>query len=79
MKGVKGYAFMVMDEIRLLVVSTMQSMQKLINNNVHLKLHNVMNRYDLNKITDKKKKSLSTRSSTVRSGSQTDGLYSVRH
>ena len=30
----------------------MQSVQKLINN-VHLKLHNVINHYDLNKITEK--------------------------
>ena len=35
----------------------MQSVQKLIYNNVHLKLHNIINHYDLNKITEKKKKS----------------------
>ena len=42
-------------KIRLLVVSTMQCTQKLINNNVHLKLHNVINYYDLNKIIGGKK------------------------
>ena len=34
----------------------MQSIQKLINNNVHLKLHNVINHYDLNKIIEQKKR-----------------------
>ena len=32
----------------------MQSIQKLINNNVHLKLRNVIDHYDLNKIIGKK-------------------------
>ena len=32
----------------------MQSIQKLVYNNVHLKLHNVINQYDLNKIFFKK-------------------------
>ena len=41
---------MVMLKIRLLGVSMMQSIQKLINNNVHLKLHNVISNYDLNKV-----------------------------
>lgn len=35
-------------------MSTMRSIQKLINKNVHLKLHNVMNDYDLNIIFLKK-------------------------
>ena len=35
----------------------MQFIQKLINNNVHLKLHNVINHYDLNHKTGKKKSS----------------------
>ena len=39
---------------RLLVVSTMQSIQKLINNNAHLKLHNVIHHYYLSKIIGKK-------------------------
>ena len=33
----------------------MESIQKLSDNNVHLKLHNVINHYDLNKIIGKKK------------------------
>ena len=32
------------------MVNTMQSIKKLIDNNVHLKLHNVISQYDLNKI-----------------------------
>ena len=40
-------------KFRLLVVSTMQSIQKLINNNVYLKSHNGLNHYDFNKITEK--------------------------
>ena len=44
---------MVTDKPRLLVVSTMQSIQKWIYNNVHLKLHNVINQYDLSKIKGK--------------------------
>ena len=36
------------------VVSTTQSIQKQINNNVHLKLHHAINHYDLNKVTGKK-------------------------
>ena len=32
----------------------MNCIQKLINKNVHLKLHNVINHYDLNKITSEK-------------------------
>ena len=36
----------------------MQSTQKVINNNAHLKLHNVINHYDLNKIILKINKSL---------------------
>ena len=43
-------------KIRLLVVSMMQSIQKLINNNVHLKLHNIINHYDLNKIIENKER-----------------------
>ena len=35
------------------MVSMMKSIQKLKNNNIHLKLHNVLNHYDLNKITGK--------------------------
>ena len=31
----------------------MQTIQKLIQKNVHLKLHNVINQYDLNKIIEK--------------------------
>ena len=38
--------------IRLPVVSTIKSIQKLINNNEHLKLHNVINPYPLNKIIE---------------------------
>ena len=38
------------------MVSTMQSIQKLICNNAHLKLHNVINEYDLNKIIEEKEK-----------------------
>ena len=34
------------------------SIQKMINNNVHLKLHNVINHHDLNKIIGEKKKKL---------------------
>ena len=34
----------------------MQSIQKLINNNVHLKLQNVINHYDFNNIIFKNKK-----------------------
>ena len=41
---------MVMDKNRLLVVSRRQSIQKLIYNNVHLTLYNVVNQYELNKI-----------------------------
>ena len=36
-------------KIRLLVVKTMQSLQKLKYNNVHTKLYNVISQYDLNK------------------------------
>ena len=35
-------------------MSTMQSIQKLINNNVHLKLCDVIKLYDLNKIIENK-------------------------
>ena len=34
----------------------MKCIQKLINNNVHPKLHNIVNHYNPNKITYKKKK-----------------------
>lgn len=37
-------------KIRLLGVSTMQSIRKLITNDVHLKLYNVVYHYDLDKI-----------------------------
>ena len=56
-KGVEGNIYTVKDKTRLLVVNT-QSIQKLIYNNVHLKLHNVINQYDLNKIKKKVKRQL---------------------
>ena len=49
MKGVKGRISM-MRKTRLLVVSTTQAIQKLIYNNVYLKLHNIISQYDFNKI-----------------------------
>ena len=54
MKGVKGHICMVMDKIRLLVVSMMKSIQKLIDNNVHLKLYNVINHMISIKLLGKK-------------------------
>ena len=45
-----------MDKTRVLEVSRMQSIQKLMYNNVDLKFHNVINQYDLSKIIERKKK-----------------------
>ena len=50
-KGIKGHICMLMISIRLQGMNTMKCIQKLINNNVHLKLHNVINHYNPNKIT----------------------------
>ena len=47
---------MVMVKIRLPLVSMMQSIQKMINNNVHVKLHNVINLYDFSKVIENKNK-----------------------
>ena len=41
-------------KIRLLVVSTMKSISKVINNNVHPKLHSIINHYNLKKTTGNK-------------------------
>ena len=61
---------MVTDKVRLLVVSTIKSIQKLINNNVHPKLHNVINHYDLNKITGGGKKKMAQVSPSRTSGAK---------
>ena len=49
-KVVNGHVRMVTHKTRLLVVSTMQTIQKLMYDTVHMKLHNVIRQYDLNKI-----------------------------
>ena len=49
MDGKRGQGAQKGLKARLRVVKTMQSIQNLIYNNVHLKLHKVINQYDLSK------------------------------
>lgn len=55
----------------------MQSAQKLINNNAHLKLRNVINHYGLNKIIEKKREKKIT--NLLQTGDQAKNLIVTIH